>query len=208
MSIPESWDRIESWLRANAPASYASLPAPADPEALRSAQAAGLDFPEELLASLSRHDGSGEFILPVFHRLSSARSIADEYQRLCLVEFERHQQEKNHHGQSPNDPVPIPQEGYYYWSPEWLPFAYDESGNSLFISLAADRTNGRVGVHEKDGGGSFDEQPAFASLTTLLETIADGLITGITDMWGQWQPYVDREGYLEWQPSVSSAATN
>ncbi|MEU5977644.1 SMI1/KNR4 family protein [Streptomyces sp. NPDC047315] len=200
MSLLDSWDQIESWLQTYAPASYASLPAPADPDAIRSAQdTTGLTFPEELVISLSRHDGSGEFILPVFHRLSSARTVADEYQRLCLVERERHQQAAGRHGATSGEAVLPPEEGHYYWNPHWIPFGYDESGNSLFISLAADETNGRVGVHEKDGGGSLNQHPVFASLEALLKAVADGLNKGTMEIWGEWQMQVDHAGYLDWR---------
>ncbi|MFE9645170.1 SMI1/KNR4 family protein [Streptomyces sp. NPDC006365] len=174
MTVEGAWERIEAWLRSNAPASYASLPEAADPVAIRAAEdALGFPLPEELVTLLSRHDGGGEFVLPVAHRLSGVRMIGDEY--------------------------PRSREIFSSWDPGWVPFAYDECGNSLFVSRRDDETFRRVGVYEKDGGGSFGRHPAFTSVTALLECVAQALDDGILDIWGEWEPVADDEGFLDWR---------
>lgn len=174
MTVESAWERIEAWLRSNAPASYASLPAAADPAAIWAVEEAiGFSLPEELVASLSRHDGSGEFLLlPVAHRLSDVRMIGDEY---------------------------LGNRRFASWEPGWIPFAYDESGNSLFVSRDGGETFHRVGVKDKDSNGSFDRHPAFASVTALLECVAQALDDGMIDIWGEWEPVVDDEGFLDWR---------
>lgn len=56
------WDRIESWLKVNAPNSYAPLRPPAAPEPIAAAQAhMGVSWPEEVSALWLRHDGAEFF---------------------------------------------------------------------------------------------------------------------------------------------------
>ncbi|MET7337780.1 hypothetical protein [Nonomuraea sp. NPDC005650] len=57
-AVNRQWRRIERWLRAHAPRTYASLGAPgrAGTVALAEAQT-GLEFPDDLRASLLRHNG-------------------------------------------------------------------------------------------------------------------------------------------------------
>ncbi|MFF4796028.1 SMI1/KNR4 family protein [Streptomyces sp. NPDC001276] len=60
--ILAAWDRIESWLKVNAPNSYASLRPPAAPERIAAAQAhMGVSWPEEVSALWLRHDGAEFF---------------------------------------------------------------------------------------------------------------------------------------------------
>ncbi|WP_405595460.1 SMI1/KNR4 family protein [Streptomyces sp. NBC_01410] len=178
MSLNDAWERIETWLDRHAPAARASLPGPALPAAVTATEAAiGRPVSDELRTSLARHDGSGEFVLPAFHRLSGAPLIAREYAA--------------HLGAREHRPE--------YWNPAWIPFAYDESGNSLVISTADDEIRGRIGVHEKDGGGEFDPDPAFGSMTALLTAVATGLEEGTLSLWGAWHPYADEDGFLEWR---------
>ncbi|GAA5075466.1 SMI1/KNR4 family protein [Streptomyces similanensis] len=57
-----AWDRVEDWLKANAPCSYASLRPPAGPERVAAAQARmGVTWPREVAALWLRHDGAEGF---------------------------------------------------------------------------------------------------------------------------------------------------
>lgn len=90
MTVDEAWDGIEDWLRANAPGSHSGLPPPAAPGKIQAAQdTTGCAFPAELAASLARHDGSGEFLLPPLHRLHGTRLIVAEYRAYRRAEQER-----------------------------------------------------------------------------------------------------------------------
>ncbi len=179
MTVDEAWDRIEAWLRANAPGSYAELPPPATPGGVQEAQdAVGCAFPAELVASLARHDGSGEFALPPHHQLYDARLIATEYRVYRRVD----------QGRRPGQRT--------WWESRWIPLAADGCGNSLFVSQEPGPSFGRIGDHAKDDGGSFSEDGALASLGAFLESTARGLQDGL---WGEHEPCVDEEGFLEWR---------
>ncbi|MFY7631299.1 SMI1/KNR4 family protein [Streptomyces sp. NY05-11A] len=160
MTISGAWERIETWLRDNASASHASLPGPASLDELRTAQAQiGLSFPAELTGSLRCHNGSGDFVLPVYHRFSDLRLIVRDYQRYRRAEEKLRRRNEERHRDALNQTAPPPRREYYYWNPAWIPFACDESGNTLFISQVDDDTFGRIGVHDKEDGPSFGENP-------------------------------------------------
>ncbi|MFJ3578687.1 SMI1/KNR4 family protein [Streptomyces rubiginosohelvolus] len=179
MTVDEAWDGIEDWLRAHAPGSHSGLPLPAAPGKIQAAQdTTGCAFPAELAASLARHDGSGEFLLPPLHRLHGTRLIVAEYRAYRRAERER----------SPGE--------HTWWDARWIPLADDGCGNSLFLSQAPGPSFGRIGDHAKDGGGSFSEDGASASLGAFLESTAQGLHDG---HWGEYEPYVDDDGFLDWR---------
>ncbi|MFJ9885587.1 hypothetical protein ACIQRW_06975 [Streptomyces sp. NPDC091287] len=64
----------------NAPATSATLPGPAAPDEI-DAVASAIDggLPRELVASLTRHNGSGAFAVPPTHQLGDARLVVAEY---------------------------------------------------------------------------------------------------------------------------------
>ncbi|MFF6906437.1 SMI1/KNR4 family protein [Streptomyces sp. NPDC012389] len=179
MTVDEAWQRIEDWLRANAPGSYAELPPPAATGEIQAAQdATGCAFPAELAASLARHDGSGGFCLPPLHRLHGTRLIAAEYRT-----YRRAEQERSLGGPT-------------WWDVRWIPLADDGCGNSLFVSRQPGPSFGRIGDHAKDGGASFPDDGASASLGAFLASTARGLHDGL---WGEYEPHVDDDGFLEWR---------
>lgn len=194
MTVDDAWLRIETWLERNTPATYESLPAPASEASMRALGAAfGQPIPAAVAASLARHDGSGEFyLLPAAHRLSSAGQIAAECARNRALETARRRHVEQRHAERPGQ---YPLRPPYFWDSAWLPMAHDESGNGLFV----DATRGTVGIMDADSGASFPSHAAFASPTALLGHVAAALRTGVLDVWGRWQPYVDEDGYLDWR---------
>ncbi|MFF2524882.1 SMI1/KNR4 family protein [Streptomyces liangshanensis] len=57
--VHASWNRIDAWLRAHAPRTWATLRPPAGDEEIAAAQEElGVTFPPDLIASLGRHDGA------------------------------------------------------------------------------------------------------------------------------------------------------
>lgn len=57
--VQDSWSRIDAWLRAYAPRTFATLRPPAGHEEMTAAQEElGLTFPPDLVASLHRHNGA------------------------------------------------------------------------------------------------------------------------------------------------------
>ena len=58
-AVNRQWRRIETWLKANAPKSYSTLGKPGRARTIAVAEAQmGLRFPDDLRASLLRHDGA------------------------------------------------------------------------------------------------------------------------------------------------------
>ncbi|KAB8192710.1 hypothetical protein FH608_024845 [Nonomuraea phyllanthi] len=89
-AVNRQWRRIERWLRANAPGTYAGLAAPGRARTIAVAEAQmGLEFPDDLRASLLRHNGvSGP--LPARFTLageepSGVREIRDRWRQDCAA---------------------------------------------------------------------------------------------------------------------------
>ncbi|MER6133951.1 SMI1/KNR4 family protein [Streptomyces sp. NPDC001815] len=182
MTIDGSWSMIESWLSEHAPGTYASLPPAADSDTVRAAERrCGLVFPEEVVASLHRHDGSGEFLLPGNYRLSGAAEIAKSYAGWM--------------GSQQRD---VPEE-LRYWRPSWLPLAQDGAGDSLFVEMARGDRLGCVGTHAHGDGGQFVDLPHHASLQALLnwaaQALSDGSATDVLD----YVLITDEQGSFSWQ---------
>lgn len=89
--VNRGWERIERWLAAHAPATFASLQPPATPQQIADTQRQlGVAIPAELVASLRRHDGAGynlrtAFTFPPFYNPISAKDISWEVRSLCEV---------------------------------------------------------------------------------------------------------------------------
>ncbi|MEV3856971.1 SMI1/KNR4 family protein [Streptomyces sp. NPDC050095] len=200
MPLAEAWADIEDWLRHYAPATFASLPNAASHHALHELETrTGGALPPGLRAMLMRHDGSGEFVLPAFHRFSNVTVIRREYAEQRAADERRIQYLLDQHPQHPGQfPRPLPGE-HPQRHPRWIPVCHDESGNLLFVTAAEDEEPGRVGVFERGDGASFPKAPAFDSLTSLMEATAQALRSSTFPIWGEWEPYVDDEGFLEWQ---------
>ncbi|MEV3856923.1 SMI1/KNR4 family protein [Streptomyces sp. NPDC050095] len=200
MTPADAWADIEAWLRGNAPATFASLPGAASEHALRDLEAhLGGALPGEIKDALLRHDGSGEFVLPGFHRFSSTDIIRREYVAWRTADERRIQQGTTKHAQNPGQyPRSLPGD-HPLWHPGWIPVCHDESGNLLFVTHAEGEEAGRVGMFERGDGASFPKEPAFDCLTRLLESTARALRSAGFPVWGEWEPCVDDQGFLEWQ---------
>lgn len=86
--VDRQWLRIERWLRANAPRTYQALAGPGRARTIAVAESqTGLDFPDDLRASLLRHNGSrGPAVfgfLPRAETHLSIRGIRDLWRRMC-----------------------------------------------------------------------------------------------------------------------------
>jgi cell wall assembly regulator SMI1 len=182
--VTKAWTRIETWLAKHAPATYASLPPPADPKRIAEAQQkVGVLFPPELIASLQRHDGSGkdaraEFELPPFYTPISADEIGREAAMLCDVLKS---------GGIAGNVVS-------WWHGQYVPFAVDHSGEALFLDQRPGQ-NGRLAEHDNEGDVNSDRWPP--TLTELLEATADGLETGKVVL-SHYRALVTPQGTLDW----------
>ncbi|WP_169944603.1 hypothetical protein [Microbispora sp. H11081] len=88
-AVNRQWRRIERWLRAHAPRTYASLNGPAAPRLVAKAEARlGMPIPDSLRASLLRHDGArgpAAFRLPPSHRILGARGLVASRPEACAM---------------------------------------------------------------------------------------------------------------------------
>jgi cell wall assembly regulator SMI1 len=199
MAIETAWNEIETWLQGNAAQTFRSLPPPASSQEIFEAQkTSGLRFPPLLVASLNRHNGSGDFMFPVYNRLSSAAQIAKDYAFYLRGEVEMRRRAEEKYRTLPRQAPPLGADEFYYWNPAWVPFAFDVSGNCLFMTQVEGEDLGRIGIHDKDEGGSFSRDPLLASLSSLMEGIREGLHSESLNLWGEWCPVVE-DGELEWR---------
>ncbi|GAB3878019.1 hypothetical protein GCM10029964_028050 [Kibdelosporangium lantanae] len=181
--VNRAWARIESWLAAHAPATY--LDPPADHSAIAVAQKqVGVAFPPDLVASLLRHNGASRdaraaFTFPPFYQPSSTDEIASEARTMCEVLT----------GLDTPESVPS------WWHGQYVPFAVDGSGDSLFLDQRPGQA-GRLGEHDNEGTVDFDRWPT--SLPGLLELTADALESGKTVL-GHVRAKVDTDRVLEWE---------
>jgi cell wall assembly regulator SMI1 len=158
--VNRAWERIEKWLSAH---THVVLPPPADPQRIVDMQRqAGAPIPAELVASLLRHDGAPNgFTLPPFYLPISAQEIGKQAAMMCDVLMS----------------LDLPDDVGSWWHGQYVPFAVDNSGESLFFDERAGH-NGRLGEHDNEGEVNFDRWPP--TLTELLEQTAEGLETGHT----------------------------
>ncbi len=168
------WRRIERWLARKAPATYTLLRPPARPlDIARSEAAMGLRFPDDLRASLLRHDGGGSwgFGPAPFYELMSAKHIRSEWKMLCDVG---------------GDLLG------YWWDGHLIPFAYANDGGNLFV----DTRTGKTGEFFNEEGITLEGDVVWPSYLALLKATARSLETG-RPIRG-WRPEVVK-GALEWE---------
>lgn len=221
--ITESWIRIESWLAANAPATFRALAPPADRSRIAAAEeATGLAFPDEVRESLLRHDGTdaGPVLLPPIWELLSADGIAEAWNRQPGSPGAGPQatsgvpDEDGHPGEGDDEDDEDDEDLYEdvgedfegnldeadsgpLWHPQWLPFASSVMGDLLVVDLRPTRLRGRIGDACHGDLCQFREHPRWSSLRSLFEMTATALETG-GPLEG-CEPFVTGKGELEWE---------
>ncbi|MEU9836849.1 SMI1/KNR4 family protein [Streptosporangium sp. NPDC048047] len=182
-AVNRQWARIERWLRRNAPKTYATLAGPGRARTIAVAEAQmGLRFPDDLRASLLRHDGTvtaagrpWAFGL-LGNDLMSVREIRDTWRTLCEVDG--------------TDDIADPRSEW--WDGRMIPFGDDGLGNHL----VADSLLRDIGEHDHEGQLDFEPVGVpVRSYHALLKATADALETGGTV--GYWEPAV-ADGELHW----------
>lgn len=178
-AVNRQWVRIERWLRANAPRTYGTLAAPARPGTIAVAEAQmGLRLPEDLRASLLRHNGGGPSLLgedPL-----DVRGIRDSWRMLCEVDgTDDHLAEEK-------------DERAEWWDGRMIPFTADGTGCYLLVDSVV-RDVGRS--CEDDAIGFTAGGVRLKSYYALLKATADALETGGSI--GYWRPRAV-EGVLDW----------
>ncbi|MEV0592598.1 SMI1/KNR4 family protein [Nonomuraea cavernae] len=174
-AVDRQWRRIERWLETRAPRTHATLGGPGRARTIAIAEAQmGLDLPDDLRASLLRHNGTGAFGLGATAPSSSIRDIRDLWRDLCRPG-------SANLGHEPREE---------WWNGRMIPFAYRaDRGYGLIDSRVGD-----VGWDDLVAGRTF---PAMPSYYALLRATADALERG-GEVAG-WTPRVTR-GVLRWTP--------
>jgi cell wall assembly regulator SMI1 len=171
LSVERSWDRIDAWLVQNAPKTYATLRPPADEESIAAAaQALGIEFPADLVASLRRHDGATKYERHRFTFAGGDRPLGVE--------------DLLHHGRMfqglwNEDDDPDLLDGYY-WHPKYLMFADTVSADGLVLDCRPGESFGAVGDHFKGEGTRFGQ---WSSLAGMLYELAGALEQGVPMGW-------------------------
>ncbi|MEV7011111.1 SMI1/KNR4 family protein [Streptosporangium sp. NPDC051022] len=188
------WARIERWLRANAPATYRTLAGPARPGTIAVAEAQmGLRLPNDLRASLLRHNGStgrngARGFGPMGDELMGVRQIRDTWRTLCGTD--------DRQGEAETGAEPDPRTER--WDGRMVPFGVDGAGGHLLVdSVAHD-------VGESGGEGPMGFTPGgirIRSYYALLKATADALETDGTV--GAWRPVLMGRA-LGWRNAAGS----
>ncbi|HEY4453137.1 MAG TPA: SMI1/KNR4 family protein, partial [Pseudonocardiaceae bacterium] len=140
--VERSWQRIENWLRDNAPDTYATLNPPASEAAIAAAEEfVGVAFPPDVVASLRVHDGvaagPAEFDLAGRYSPSSVARIKSNWQMLTDLLLD----------QFKDDDM-----SGYWWHPQWVPIAEDNAACQLIVDGRAGEDTDRVAMRDKSEG--------------------------------------------------------
>ncbi|GAA0592855.1 hypothetical protein GCM10010394_22670 [Streptomyces crystallinus] len=165
--VTDAWQRIEAWLRAHAPASYASLkPGVSQAEIDGAERALGVRIPVDLKALWSLHDGVhivwGEAFL-----MGNARLMGTAQ----AVELHGHWGKHYDFRDDPDEPGDL-------WDHSWIPVC-TLGEHSWAAGLYLDARTGELWSWDEHA----NRRAEYESLTTYLEEMADaltapGLFTG------------------------------
>ncbi|MEV4564819.1 SMI1/KNR4 family protein [Nonomuraea sp. NPDC049419] len=179
-AVNRQWRRIERWLKANAPRTYRGLGRPGRARTIAIAEAQmGVHFPDDLRASLLRHDGAAGFGFGAWFDGASnlsVREIRDTWRHECRLD-------STDRGDDPWGEL---------WSGRLIPvlvFAGMEESSAYALVDSAD---GSVGWDDTISGMG----PRRPSYHALMRAVADALEDG-KDFDG-WRPAVER-GVLRWE---------
>ncbi|MEW9548834.1 SMI1/KNR4 family protein [Nonomuraea sp. NPDC050783] len=160
-AVNVQWRRIERWLRANAPRTYRTLAGPGRAGTIAVAESQmGVDFPDDLRASLLRHNGSrGPSVFGFWFDGAAAlsiRQIRDTWRDYCEW----------------NDTDLGDDPATEYWNGRMIPFLYFYGRDSEDMEYAVvDSAGGAVGWDDTIGGMA----PRLPSTYALLRVVADTL---------------------------------
>lgn len=162
--VPDSWNRIDAWLREHAPRTSATLRPPAgDGEIAAAQQELGVTFPPDLVASLLRHNGALEG--PEAFRFSTGDRLLGVSGILGDTEFMRGID------QGPDG------EAEDYWLLGYVKFgSYDGTSDGLLMDCRTERAHfGAIGRFFDETGTRFGQA---GSLGGYLAELADMLERG------------------------------
>ncbi|WP_327583304.1 SMI1/KNR4 family protein [Nonomuraea sp. NBC_00507] len=182
-AVDRQWRRIERWLKVNAPRTYQALGRPGRAHTIAVAESQmGVDFPDDLRASLLRHNGSrGASVFGFWSHGAyalSIREIRNTWRDMCSWQ-------RTDIGTDP---------ATEYWNGRMIPFLSfpERDPEELEAEYAVvDSAGGAVGWDDTISG----MEPRLRSTHALLRAVADALEQG-KEVDG-WRPAV-RRGVLRW----------
>ncbi|WP_225732668.1 SMI1/KNR4 family protein [Nocardia sp. JCM 34519] len=200
--MEESWRRIDSWLAANAPRTFASLRPPASEEAISAAAAElGVKFPADLVAYLRHHDGvspgkrgyvspeEGGFTFPGFEPYTLGQIVSSGLGK--QETWARYAEDGLLEG-----PEGLLGGPGGYWHRDFLAFARNISADALVVDCRPGESFGAVGQDAEAEGTIFGK---WGSLAAFMEQVADSLEGGTVMTVGlSYVPVVD-DGMLLWE---------
>ncbi|MEU5689932.1 SMI1/KNR4 family protein [Streptomyces venezuelae] len=162
--IDDAWQRIESWLERNAPATFASLlPGASEAELDELQESLGVRLPVGLRALWSRRAGVGPETTPWFMPeecvLMSFSVVRRVYQRQMFL---RQQDLEDQQRTGSTEEITV-------WRPSWVPFAAMDA--DALTGLCVDAETGRIWYWCEYA----ERRVQFESLTDYLEEMADAL---------------------------------
>jgi cell wall assembly regulator SMI1 len=197
VSIEESWARIMTWCRAQAPVTAGGIDPPAGPAALAAAETAiGRSFPADLREWYRLHNGNAQWPYPLVvpgYWPMSLDTIVAKWTMLC-----RGSQEMADGAPDVFDVVAREAEpagtmaGLFL--PSFIPFADDGSACCCFVDTRPGPRSGCVTRYLREDA-DYDG-PWWDSVAVMLDTVGDSLETGrpigvlgptVTDGWLNWE---------------------
>ncbi|MER6945542.1 SMI1/KNR4 family protein [Nonomuraea sp. NPDC000554] len=163
-AVDRQWRRIERWLKSHAPRTYATLGRPGRARTIAVAESQmGVHFPDDLRASLLRHNGARAFGLAPWHAGAGnlgIREIRDTWRHLCRS--------------SPTDTGADPR--VQEWNGRMIPFlSFQERQDGDMEYALVDSAVGDVGWDDTVSGMAFPRMPSYYA---LMRAVADALERG------------------------------
>lgn len=191
VAVRRAWADIHAWVTRWAPADAPAFNPPVQETDIRAAQdKIGVTFPEELVASLSCHDGllPNSTVMPVSSPLSAAR-IADHWQMCAEI------------AQWTSSLPPVPGANTSdsrepWWHPLWVPWA-ESDGYAQVIDLRPGPHQRRLGTAGNSWDGDFEDPvDTWPHLAAHLTAVARALREGGSV--GGNNPYLTVDDRLWW----------
>jgi cell wall assembly regulator SMI1 len=182
---------VPRFQRCSCPASLAVLRPSADPASIAAAQhELGLEFPPELVASLSCHDGLHDRASLLPGRPLAVRQIVETWQMRMEI------------AEDTGGLQPRPWDDEPWWHPLWIPWAEAE-GDAQVIDLRPGPRQGRLGWAVHDSCADFSD--AWPSLTAYLHAVAEAFHVG--GGVGLEYPYLTVDDELWWDSTGRRSST-
>lgn len=201
MTIESAWNRIESWLKANAKPVMKSLKPAAKPDAIDKLQTAlGVTLPPDFVESLGRHNGQTDGEAGgLFPHTDEFLGQEPAWRLLPVTEIQaawKSMKELVDIGEFCNRPS-TPPKGIRteWWHVGWVPIADNGGGDFVCLDTAPAKGGraGQVFLFSHDSA----ERPLFAkSFTEYLMRLADELESG-QYVYDEDEGLIEAEGTVE-----------